>query len=179
MGMSRQSKEEMVTVLSEKFSKAKAAIIANFTGLDVLSVSEVRNKFREAEADYKVVKNTLVKRAIQGTPLEGMADAFSGPTAVAFKFDEEFGKLGKAAKDLTKKFKAFQVKAAFIEEELILDGERAVETMAALPTLDEARAMLLGVFNAPASQLLGTINAPGANLLGVIQAKSDKDKEAA
>ncbi len=140
-------------------------------------VTEIRNTVREAGGEYKVVKNTLIKRAMAGTAVEGLADQFTGPTAVLLKFDEEFGALGKAAKDLVKKFEKFEVKGGYIEEE-ILSGN-VVETMASLPTLDEARAQLLGVINAPAAKLLAQINAPASNLIGVIQAKKDKDEEAA
>ena len=116
------------------------------------------------------------KRALAGTAIEALSEKFTGPTAVALKFDEEFGTLGKAAKDLAKKFEKFEVKGGYIEEE-ILEGD-VVETMAALPTLDEARAQLLGVINAPAAKLLAQINAPASNLIGVIQAKKDKDEAA-
>lgn len=175
MPMSREAKESMVGDLTAQLSRAKAAMVASFTGLNVEAVNEVRRRFREAGVEYKVVKNTLMKRALAGTPIEKLGDLFTGPTAVAFKFDEEYGKLGKAAKDLVKKYDKFQVKGAFIERD-VLKGD-VVETMAALPTLDEARAQLLGVINAPAAKLLATINAPASNLIGVIQAKKDKDEK--
>jgi large subunit ribosomal protein L10 len=175
--MNRESKESMVAELADKLSRAKAAVVANFSGLDVAAVNEIRNTFREIGVEYKVVKNSLMKRALTGTAIESLGAAFTGPTAVAFKFDDEVGRLGKAAKDLVKKFDKFEVKAAYIEEE-VLSGN-IVETMASLPTMDEARAQLLGVLNAPASQLLAVINAPGSNLVGVIQAKQKKDEQGA
>ena len=174
MPMTREAKEQMVSRLSDKMSRAKGGLIANFTGLNVEAVNEIRARFREVEVEYRVVKNTLMKRALSATSIEALSGAFEGPTAVALKFDEEFGKLGKAAKDLSKKFEKFEVKAGFIEED-ILEGD-IVETMAAIPTLDEARAQLLGVINAPAAKLLAQINAPASNLMGVIQAKKDKDE---
>lgn len=174
MPMTREAKEQMVTMLTDKMGRAKGGLIANFTGLNVEAVNEIRARFREAEVEYRVVKNTLMKRVLASSPIEGLSEAFTGPTAIALKFDEEFGKLGKAAKDLAKKYEKFEVKAGFIEED-ILQGD-VVETMAALPTLDEARAQLLGVINAPAAKLLAQINAPASNLIGVIQAKKDKDE---
>jgi large subunit ribosomal protein L10 len=175
MGMNRQAKEEAVGALSGKLSRAKAAIVANFTGLDVASVTEIRSKFREAGVDYKVVKNTLMKRALAGTAIAHLGDAFAGPTAIAFKYDHEVGKLGKIAEELTKRFDKFQVKAGFIEND-VLTGD-VVATMASLPTLDEARAQLLGVINAPAAKLLAQINAPGTQVAGVIQAWTDKQEK--
>jgi large subunit ribosomal protein L10 len=175
MPMNREAKEAMVADLADKLSRAKGALVAGFSGLDVASVNEIRTKFREANAEYKVVKNTLMKRALQGTAIEKLSEAFRGPTAVAFKFDEEVGRLGKAAQELIKKFDKLEVKAGFIETDVILEG--AVDTLASLPTMDEARAQLLGVINAPASQLLAQLNAPGSHVVGVIKAKHDKDSE--
>lgn len=173
MPMNREAKEAMVADLTDKLSRAKGAVVAGFSGLDVASVNEIRNKFREAQAEYKVVKNTLIKRALAGTAIEKLADAFQGPTAVAFKFDDEVGKLGKAAEELAKKFEKLKFKAGFIETDVLTDN--VVGTMASLPTMDEARAQLLGVINAPASKLLAQLNAPGSHVVGVIKAKHDKD----
>src|SRR5688572_17286893 len=176
MGMTRQAKEETVASLSEKLSRARAGLIADFQGLDVESVTKIRAKFKAVGVEYKVVKNTLMKRALDGTALSKLGGVFRGPKAVLFKYDEEFGVLGRTAKDLAKQYQKFVVKAGFVEQD-ILEGEKGLETMAALPTLAEARAQLLGVINAPAAKLLATINAPGSQLLSVIQAKADKDKE--
>ncbi len=175
--MTRQAKEDMVSALADKVSKTKGGLVASFVGLDVASVNEIRRKFREVGVEYKVVKNTLMKRALTGTPLEGLSKYFEGPTAVAFKYDEEVGQLGKTAKDLDKEFEKFEVKAAYIEADVF--GPEGLETLATLPTLDEARAQLLGIINAPAAKLLAQINAPASHLIGVIQAKKEKDEEAA
>lgn len=177
MGMSRQAKEENVAALTDRLDRAKGGLVANFIGLNVASVDEIRATLRAADIDYKVVKNTLMKRALDGRSIEKLGDVFTGPTAIALTYSEEVGKLGKTFKDLLKKFDKLEVKAAFIEDE-VLSGD-VVETMASLPTLDEARAQLLGVINAPAAKLLAQINAPASNLIGVIQAKKDKDEAAA
>jgi large subunit ribosomal protein L10 len=174
--MTKQAKEEMVSDLTERLGRAKAALIFNYSGLDVAAVTEIRRTFRDADVDYKVVKNTLMKRALAGTPIESIGSAFRGTTAVAFKYDEEFGKLGKTAKELTKKFDKLEAKAGFVEEDVINDP-RALNVMASLPTLDEARSQLLGVLNAPAAKLLAQLNAPAASLLSVVEAWVDKRKD--
>jgi large subunit ribosomal protein L10 len=176
--MTRQAKEDMVADLADKFGRSKAALVAGFSGLNVQAVTEIRRAFREIDVEYKVVKNTLVKRALQGTAIEKLGDAFVGPTAIAFKYDEEAGRLGKTAKELQRKHPKLLVKAGFIEEE-ILEGDGVVDTMAALPTLDEARSQLLGLLNTPAAKLLAQINAPAQNIVGVVEAKRKKDEEAA
>ena len=176
MSMSREAKQEAVQALSEKLDRAKGGLIANYIGLNVASVDEIRSTLRKDGVEYRVVKNTLMKRALSGRPIEKLSDAFAGPTAVALTYSEEVGRLGKTFKDLLKKFDKLEVKAAFIEND-VLQGD-VVETMAALPTLDEARAQLLGVVNAPAAKLLAQINAPASNLVGVLQAKKEKDEAA-
>jgi large subunit ribosomal protein L10 len=176
MPMNRQAKESAVEDLSDKLSRAKAALVASYQGLDVAAVNEIRREFRAAGIEYKVVKNTLMKRALAGRSIEALGAAFVGPTAVAFRFDYEAGRLGKVAKELLKKFDKLQIKAGYVEDD-VLTGKNVVDTMAALPTLDEARAQLLGLVNAPAAKLLAQLNAPGSHLVGVVKAKQQKDEK--
>lgn len=177
MSMSRQAKEEAVQALTDRLNRAKGGFVASFIGLNVASVDEIRSELRKAGIEYKVVKNTLMKRALSGRPIEKLGEAFRGPTAIALTYSDEVGKLGKTFKDLVKKYEKLEVKAAFLEDD-VLQGD-VVEAMASMPTLDEARAQLLGVINAPAAQLLAQINAPASNLIGVLQAKKQKDEEEA
>jgi large subunit ribosomal protein L10 len=172
----REEKAAAVTELLDRLSRAKAAIVANYQGLTVANVMEIRRAFRAAGVEYKVVKNTLMKRALKGSAREKISSVFTGTTVVAFKYDEEIAKLGKAAKDVAKKFEKFQVKAGFVENDVI-EGAKAVDVMASLPTLDEARAQLLGVINAPLAKLLAQMNAPAQHLVGVIKAKQEKDEK--
>jgi large subunit ribosomal protein L10 len=178
MPTNREIKEAAVNELLDRLGRAKAAIVANYQGLTVATVMEIRRTFRAAGVEYKVVKNTLMKRALAGSKREKIGAVFTGTTAVAFKYDDEVSKLGKAAKDIAKKFEKFQVKAGFVENEVI-EGAKAVDVMASLPTLDEARAQLLGIINAPAAKLLAQINAPAQQIVGVIKAKQEKDEKAA
>jgi large subunit ribosomal protein L10 len=176
MGMTRQAKEEAVSSLSEKLSRARAGLIADFQGLDVESVTKIRAKFKAVGVEYRVVKNTLMKRALENTALKKLGEVFVGPKAVLFKYDDEYGILGRTAKDLQKTYQKFVVQAGFVEQDIV-KGQAGVETIAALPTLNEARAQLLGVINAPAAKLLATINAPASQLLSVVEAKIEEDKK--
>src|SRR5687768_17294681 len=119
MGMTRQAKEAAVASLSEKLSRARAGLIADFQGLDVESVTKIRAKFREAGVEYRVVKNTLMRRALETTPLKKLGDVFIGPKAMLFKYDEEFGALGRVAKDLSKVYQKFVVRAGFVEQDIL------------------------------------------------------------
>lgn len=176
MAMNRDEKGEVVNDLAEKLSRAKAGIVAGFSGLDVAAVNEIRNKFRSAKVEYKVVKNTLMKRALAGSKIEKLGESFTGPTAILFLYDEEFAALGKTAQEVKEKFEKFEVKAGYVADD-VLKGDVA-GTMAKMPTLAESRAQLLGVINAPASKLLSVFNAPAQQVVGVILAKSEK-KDAA
>jgi large subunit ribosomal protein L10 len=175
MPMTRQAKEEMVQDLAQKMAEAKGGLVADYAGLNVAAVTEIRRALREVGAEYKVVKNRLMKRAISGTGREGLGGLFTYTTAVLLKFDDELGKLGKVAQDMAKKYEKFQVKGGFVEDDLLTDA-KALDTLASLPTLDEARAQLLGLLNTPAAKLLAQINAPASHVVGVIQAKKDKDE---
>ena len=176
MAMTRQAKEEMVGSLSEMLDKARAGLVFNYQGLNVEEVTDIRRKFREADVQYKVVKNSLMKIALNGRSVEGLSSQFKGTTAIALKFDDEYGKLGKTAKDLAKQYEKLEAKAGFVEDDVIGDN-KALDVLASLPTLDEARSQLLGVLNAPASKLLAQLNAPASKLLAVIEAKIEKDNE--
>jgi len=177
MAMTRQAKEEMVGNLSDKLDRARAGLVFDYRGLNVAEVTDIRQQFRAAEVEYKVVKNTLMKLALNGRSVEGLSAQFHGTTAIAFKYDDEYGKLGKTAKELAKKYGKLETKGGFVEDDVIGDG-KALDVVAALPTLDEARSQLLGVINTPAAKLLAQLNAPASQLLAVIEAKIEKDKEA-
>jgi large subunit ribosomal protein L10 len=176
MPTNREIKQKAVDELTDRLSRAKAAIVANYSGLTVATVMEIRRAFRKEGVEYKVVKNTLMKRALAGSQREKIGEIFTGTTAVAWKFEGEVSKLGKVAKDIAKKFEKFKVKGGFVENDVLI-GEKSMETIAALPTLDEARAQLLGVINAPAAKLLAQINAPGQQIAGVLKAKEEKDSK--
>ncbi|MBI4820230.1 MAG: 50S ribosomal protein L10 [Deltaproteobacteria bacterium] len=175
MPMSRETKEKVLADLAGRVSRSKAALVADHAGLKVKDVSEIRRKLREVGVDYRVAKNTLLRRALQGTGREALGKSLKNTSAILLLYSEEYGKLGKVTQELAKKFDKLKVKSGFVNQDVIGDA-KALEVMASLPTLDEARAQLLGVINAPAQKLLAQINAPGSHLAGVLQAKVDKEK---
>jgi large subunit ribosomal protein L10 len=181
MSLTRQAKEQAVADLVEKLGRAKGGIVADFTGLNVAKVNAIRQKFRDINAEYKVVKNTLMKRALTGTPIEALGDHFRGPTAVAFKYDDELSVLGKTAKEINKEFEAFKVKAVYIDVDV--RGEDGLEMMANLPTLIDVQAEIISLLQRPAQdlkaildepgeKLWATINAPGEELVGLLERHS-------
>ena len=174
----RSEKEATVANLAKKFSKAQVAIVAEYKKLDVATVTELRKKCRAAKVDYKVVKNTLAKRAAKGTSVEKVADILSGPTAIIMGYDDPVA----AAKVLTEFLKDLKDKEALKIRGAVVDGNRidaaGVNDLSKMPGLPELRATLLAMLNTPASQLARVLASPGQQLARVLQANADKAPKA-
>ena len=161
--MDRVTKEEQVGELKDKLARTSSVLLADYRGLDVPTVTDLRNQFRKAQCEYKVYKNTLVKLAIKGTSMEGMGKHLEGPTAIIFSWESPAA----SAKVATK--------IAKDQEKFILKG---VEGLAKMPGKDELRAKLLATFQAPATDLVRTINAGAQNFLYLLAAKERAGGEA-
>jgi large subunit ribosomal protein L10 len=166
----KSEKEQLITELNEKFARAKTAVVAEFSKLDVATVTQLRKKFRDGGVDYKVLKNTLAKRAAKGTPLEVISDDFTGPVAVAIGYDDVVAP-AKILQDFIKNLESIKVRSAVVEGKKV--DAKGVEALAKLPGLPELRAMLLGMLNQPAGKLVRTIAAPGQQLARVISAHAE------
>jgi len=170
----KSEKEELIKELHEKFSKAESAVIAEFSKLNVETVTRLRKKFRDSKIDYKVLKNTLAKRAAKGTSLEVISDDFTGPVAVAISYDDVVAP-AKILVEFIKDMEAIKVRSAVVQGKKV-DAE-GVKALAKLPGLPELRAQLLGMFTQPATRLARTIAAPGSQLARVLQANVDKQQQ--
>ncbi len=174
--MERADKAKLVESFKEKFAKAAGVFVADYRGLTVDQVNNLRKAFRAAGVEYRVVKNTMFKRAVEGTGLDKIKDHLKGMTAVAIATKDAVT-AAKAAVDFSKQNESFKLKAAFVEGQLLaLEG---IKTLATMPTQAEIRAQLLGLINMPAAKLLAQINAPAQNIIGVIQAKKEEDEKKA
>lgn len=155
--MNRENKQQQVTELHDKLTRANAVFLADFRGMSVEQATTLRNELRAASVEYKVVKNTLLELASKGTDKESLSPHYAGPTAVAFSYDDPVA----AAKVLSKFAKAqpntFKLKAGVLTGKAI--GAADIQALADLPS----REVLL-------AKLLGTINAPVANFVGVLAA---------
>jgi large subunit ribosomal protein L10 len=165
--MERSVKEEQVAELKEKFGKSAAVVLADYRGLDVPTVTSLREDFRKQQCEYKVYKNTLVKRAIAGTSMEGMGQYLEGPTAVIFSWDSPSA-AAKVAKTFAKANEKFKIKGGFLEG--VLDS-KGVENAAEMPGKDELRASFLATLQAPATKLVQTLNAASQNFVYLLDAK--------
>jgi large subunit ribosomal protein L10 len=166
----KSEKEEVIKDLNSKFSRAKTAIAVEFNKVDVETVTKLRKKFRESGIEYKVLKNTLAKRAAKGTTVEALSDEFHGPVALCIGYADVVAP-AKILADFIKDMETFKVRGAVVEGKKV--DANGVKALAKLPGLPELRAKLLGMFNQPAGKLVRTIAAPGAQLARVLQARVD------
>jgi large subunit ribosomal protein L10 len=169
----RSEKEQVISALHDKFAKAKVTIVAAPKNIDVATVTDLRRKFRAQKVEFKVVKNTLAKRAAKGTGAEVLGQFFEGPTAVILGYEDPVSP-AKALQDfLEKKKDLIEVRGAFVDGKVI--DAKGVEALSKMPGLPELRAMLLGMINRPAQQLVSILNQPASSLARVLQARGEAE----
>lgn len=178
MGAIQATKAEQIEGIREAFTKATSAVLVNFRGLDVESVTQLRVDFREAGVDYKVVKNTLVKIAVKDTPLdiEDFTNQLVGETAVAWSYEDPSA-AAKIIRDFRKddgQARKLQVKCAVLED-AYMAGDRVETELASMPGKDEVRAMLLAQLMAPAQSLVRQLQAPSQNMVYVLDARTRQE----
>lgn len=166
--MDRATKESQVGELKDKLAKTASIVLADYRGLDVPTVTSLRNEFRKAQCEYKVYKNTLVKLAIKGTQMEGMGKHLEGPTAIIFSWESPAAS-AKVATKVAKDQEKFVVKGGYFEGQVL--DTKGVEGLASMPGKDELRAKLLATFMAPATDLVRTLSAGAQNFMYLLSAK--------
>ncbi|OFV80511.1 MAG: 50S ribosomal protein L10 [Acidobacteria bacterium RBG_16_64_8] len=169
--MNRTEKEEVINQLHAKMAKAKAAILAEPKRLNVATVTELRRKFREAQVDYKVVKNTLAQRAAKGTPVEALTEQFVGPTALVMSYGDVVAP-AKILVDFTKDRDTLAIRAAVIEGKVI--DVNGVKALAKMPGLQELRGTIASMIAQPAVRLARMIATPGQKLAQVVKARAEQ-----
>ena len=169
--MNRTEKEEVISQLHEKMARAKAAILGEPKGLDVATVTELRRKCRDAQVDYRIVKNTLAQRAAKGTPIEPLADRFVGPTALIMSYNDVI-EPAKVISDFAKDRENFAIRAAIVDGKVI--DAKGVQALAKLPGLKELRAQIASMIAQPATKLARMIGTPGQQLAQVLNARKDQ-----
>jgi large subunit ribosomal protein L10 len=166
----KSEKEAVVKELSEKFSRAKSAVVAEFHKLDVATVTSLRKKFRDGGVEYRVIKNTLARRAAKGTSLEPISDDFTGSVALALSYADVVAP-AKILADFAKDMEAIRIRSGVVDGKKI--DVNGVKALARLPGLRELRATLLALLAQPGSRLVRAIAAPGSQLARAIQARKD------
>jgi large subunit ribosomal protein L10 len=156
-----EQKKEEVQVLAERISKAVSGILVDYRGLTVEQDTDLRNKLRNANVDYKVVKNTLTRFAVKGTSYEELDPFLHGPTSLALTYGDPVS-AAKVLSDYAKTNDKLEIKAGFVDGKVI--DVKGVKILAELPSKEELIAKVLGGFNAPIS---GFVNVLNANLRGL------------
>jgi large subunit ribosomal protein L10 len=172
--MLRSEKEQIVGEIKAQFERMSSAVFVDFTGMTVEQVTKLRDHFRAKGVAYRVLINTLVKKALGDTQVtKKLGSALKGMTGVAWSFEEPSA-AARVLKDFKKESEKLKIKAGILEGD-VLDAKAVEDQLAQLPSKDEARARLLATLQAPAQRFVMLMNAPARDFVGVLAAKQRKD----
>jgi large subunit ribosomal protein L10 len=174
MAVTRADKVVELAQLEKAFKGSDSAILVDYKGMNVPQVTELRRQLRSAKASYKVVKNTIAKRALKGTSFEVLDKFFEGTTAIAFTSTDPVA-LAKTLTTFGKTAPTLQIKAAVVQGREIKPAD--VAALAALPGKQELYAQLLGVLQAPMVQVVTVLSATTRSLMNVLAAAEKQRSE--
>lgn len=173
--MLKAEKDRIVAELVERLRTSQTLIVADFRGLDMAEIDNVRTELVKHGARFSVVKNTLTKRAAEAAGVEELNQFLEGPTAIAFVGDGDMVAVAKALNDSARQTRILTLKGG------ILDGKPMsaddVRELAALPPADVLRGQVLGAIVAPLNAIAGLVNAPLQNLYGLLDARIEQLRE--
>jgi large subunit ribosomal protein L10 len=175
MALNLSEKQAIVAEVAEVAAKAYSAVAAEYRGLTVSQMNALRVLGRENNVYIRVVKNTLVRRAVEGTDFECMQEGLTGPLVMAFSMEDP-GAAARVIKDFVKENKVMEVKLVAIGGKLLAPSE--LETLAKMPTYDQAISLLMAVMKAPAEKLARTINEVPGKLVRTVAAIRDAKQAA-
>lgn len=172
MALKRHEKETFVETLRGDFAKSQHAILVDFRGITVPAVTEFRRKIRQSGGHYKVIKNTLAVRALEGTPLASLKDKFIETTAIAY-CDTDPVALAKVVVAFSKDHPQIVVRSGLVSGSQMLDAN-GVKALSTMPGLPELRSQLLGVLKAPSAKLVRLLSTPARQMVRVLKAHEEK-----
>jgi len=170
--MDRAQKAESIETLKGVFADSGAVVVTHYLGLTVAEMTDLRGRLRKEGATLKVVKNRLAQKALDGAGGEGGYDLFKGPVAIAYGSDPVSA--AKVVVQYAKDNEKFSVIGGLLDQTTVLD-ENAVRALATLPSLDQIRAKIVGLLQAPATKVAGVLAAPASQLARVLSAYAAKD----
>ena len=174
MSLTRAEKELIVQEVAESAAKAPSIVAANYTGLTATEITELRKSARAAGVRIWVVRNTLARRAFEGTNFDCMKDGMLGQLLLAFSNDEP-GSAARIIRDFSNKNQNVSVRLIALDGNLLDPSD--LEKLANMPSLNEARSMLLGVLRAPHGKFLRTAVAVQAGFMRLLAARRDKQAD--
>jgi len=169
--MERAVKEENVASLKGDLAKAQSLVLADFRGINVKNDTALRREFRLNGCKYKVVKNTLLGRAVEGTAMAGLEKLFKGPTAIAYSFEDPAAP-AKIATKVAKGEEKFIIKGGYVDGQAL--DARGVEALSKMPTKDELRSSFLALLVAAPQNFLALLTAAPQQVLGVLSAREQQ-----
>src|SRR5437016_3644223 len=169
----RTQKQELTASLHQDLNETVCLVVTHQTGLSVAEVTQLRRQMRNAGARYRVTKNRLVRRALEGTPFAELAPLFTGPTAIAFSQDPVAA--AKAAVEYANRNAKLTIIGGGLSGQLL--DQAGIKALAVLPSLDELRSKIIGLLNAPATKLAVLLQTPGGQLARVVAAHSEQSGE--
>ena len=172
--MDRGQKEELVASMHQTFEDSAMVVVTHYSGLTVAELGVLRREMRAAGASFKVTKNRLTRRAIEGTKYSPLSDMFTGPTAIAYS-DDPVAPARVAVKFAKSNDKLVVIGGALGDEILDVAG---IKALASLPSLDELRAKIVGMISTPATRIVGILQAPGGQVARVISVKASQGEAA-
>jgi len=176
MALQMEDKKALVAEVKAVASKAHSAVVAEYRGLTVEQMTKLRAEARSKGVYMRIVKNTLARRAVEGTDFECMKDQLTGPLVFAFS-QEDPGAAARVIRDFAKTNDKLVVRMAAISGQVLTAGD--LDRIADLPTKQQAIAMLMGVMRAPIQKFVGTLAAPHAKLVRTVDAVRAQKQAAA
>jgi large subunit ribosomal protein L10 len=165
--VNRSEKQAVVDTMAERLGRAKALVLTNFNGLKVEQITELRQQLREKDLEYVVVKNTLLRRASEGSAASALSDQMVGPNGLAISYGDPVA-LAKSLMDFAKTNPKLEVRGGLLEGKLI--GVEQVAELAKLPSREVLLAMLLGAMNGVPRNLVSVLAAVPRSLMNVLKA---------
>ena len=176
MAINIEDKKQIVSEVNKAASSALSAVLADYRGVDVADMTALRKNARENKVYLRVVRNTLLKRAIAETELECIQEVLSGPTILALS-NEDPGAPARVMKDFAEENDEFEIKALSVGGKLLEASQ--IDVLAKLPTLDQARSVLMSVMLAPDTKLALLMNEVPSKVTRAVAAVRDQKQEAA
>ena len=168
--MNKIKKQEYIKEMTTQFDKSEAVIVAHYQGLTVSQLDELRAKMREHGIQFKITKNRITKLALEKTRCKNLTDLFSGPTAVALSQDAITS--AKILTNFSKENENLKILGGIMGNDIL--DVAGVKNVATLPTLDEARAKIVGILRSPAQKIASILLAPGSKIAILALEKSKK-----